>query len=126
MKFKLVLVFKLSVLASTFAQYPINGTCPSFDQCRELSPDVSPQKSAGVWYLYASIPYVFQSGFKCTFDNLTLIEGANFYQIIRSERDVKTNEERITNGTLKFTADGLIHLDYTYCNLRCNKVQTKL
>jgi len=111
----LIAALQLLLAAFAAAQYPINGTCPSFDECRDQNVDVLPHEIEGVWFLYASIPFGFEVDFKCTFNNLTWIPGTKDFSIVRTERDVKTNVPRRSIGMLNFTTEGFIHFDYSNC-----------
>jgi len=62
-----VLLISLQLVASQYI--PINGTCPSFDNCRDHSLNLTAKDFAGIWYLFADIPFFFDEGFKCKYYN---------------------------------------------------------
>jgi len=105
MSFKLVLAVLPLLVVSTFGQYPINGTCPSFDQCRDNNISYTKESLKGIWYLYASIPYKFQIGFKCTYYNFTEHDEV-FWNFDKYERNTKTNELRSTFGLFNTSSVG--------------------
>jgi len=122
MQYKLVLVcFQFLFVALTLAQYPINGTCPTFDQCRDHNIVLTKEKLSGIWYRYSGILYAFQADYKCTYTNFTQNVDATWNFDIY-DRNAKTNELRFTHGLFNYSSNGAVEVAYTDCEFLIAKL----
>jgi len=92
-------------------QIPINGsTCPA--PCNG-NINVTNDKIIGLWFLQLNTPYFFDAGSKCIYVNVTEIKGSDVLHYEWSSIVSKTMEHRTNEGTLKYSQDGHVHVEFT-------------
>jgi len=66
------ILISIQLVASQYIPAAANGTCPSFDKCRDQKLNLTAKDLAGIWYLFADIPFFFDEGYKCRWYNMSL------------------------------------------------------
>jgi len=79
MTFAIVILLLCAVqLCFAFETYPFNGTCPTFDECRDHNVNQTVDLIKGIWYDYEGTRLDFDSGYKCSYYNYTAINSSHF------------------------------------------------
>ncbi|KAL7011423.1 hypothetical protein ACKWTF_014258 [Chironomus riparius] len=114
--------FIFSVLIySLNAQIPLrDGKCPDISRClSKFKIPLSYQSIQGYHYLYASVPFFFQSNSKCSYIQFT---GAtdNVIDFETFAIDKITNQEIVYDGSLHASPNGDVQANFTSMNLPLN------